>query len=83
VDALDKMAQKIIQEPMGDEIEALLTCLKALEFSSEKYSTKVSGSVEEDNYITKLLQLELGIYNLVWATLRNARHNILAHRHFW
>jgi hypothetical protein len=70
VSALDRLAQEILQEPMGDEIEAILTRMKALEFYSEKYSTKVPGSVDEQNYITRLLQLEMGIYILVWFTLR-------------
>jgi hypothetical protein len=70
VSALDRLAQDILQEPMGDEIEAILTRMKALEFYSEKYSTKVPGSVDEQNYITRLLQLEMGIYILVWSTLR-------------
>jgi hypothetical protein len=70
VSLLDDLAQEILQEPMGDEIEAILTRLKVLEFYSDKYSTKVRGSPEEQNYIWRLLQLEMAIYTLVWSTLQ-------------
>ncbi|HEX9869385.1 MAG TPA: hypothetical protein VGC99_12490 [Candidatus Tectomicrobia bacterium] len=70
VDALDEVAHEVLQEKIGDEIEALLTRMKVLELYSEKYKTDVPGSVAERNYITKLLQLEMGIYILVWAALR-------------
>jgi hypothetical protein len=49
VDTLDKVTRDVLQEPMGDEIEALLTRLKVLEFYSEKYKADVLGSVEERN----------------------------------
>jgi NAD-dependent SIR2 family protein deacetylase len=70
VDALDEVAHEVLQEKIGDEIEALLTRMKVLELYSEKYRTDVPGSVEERNYITTLLQLEMGIYFLVWIALR-------------
>ena len=69
VSLLDELAQEILQEPMGNEIEAILPRLKTLELYSENYSTKVPGSVEEQNYIWRLLQLEMAIYILVWSTL--------------
>jgi len=52
------------------ELEAALTRLKVVELYAEEYSTDVRGSVEERNYITKLLQFAIGIYNLIWVTLR-------------
>jgi hypothetical protein len=55
VDALDEVAHEVLQERIGDEIEAVLTRLKVLELYSEKYRTDVPGSVEERNYLTKLL----------------------------
>jgi len=70
VSALDKVAHEVLQEPVGEEIESVLTRMKVLELYSEKYKPDVPGSVGERNYITKLLQLEMGIYFLVWATLR-------------
>jgi hypothetical protein len=70
VNALDELALEVLEEPVGEDIEALLTRLKVLEFYSKKYKTDVPGSPEERNYITKLLQLEMGIYILVWAALR-------------
>ncbi|HEX9429572.1 MAG TPA: hypothetical protein VF944_04275 [Candidatus Bathyarchaeia archaeon] len=70
VSTLDEFAHEVLQEPIGEEIEAVLTRMKVLELYSEQYRTDVPGSVEERNYITKLLQLEMGIYILVWATLR-------------
>jgi hypothetical protein len=70
VSLLDELAEEILEEPMGDGIEAILTRLKVLEFYSDKYSTKVPGSPEEQNYIWRLLQLEMAIYILVWSTLR-------------
>jgi hypothetical protein len=69
VSLIDELTQEILQEPMGDEIEAILTRLKVLEFYSDKYSTKVKGSPEEQNYIWRLLQLEMAIYIVVWSTL--------------
>jgi hypothetical protein len=41
-----------------------------VELYAEEYSTDVRGSVEERNYTTKLLQFAIGIYNLIWVTLR-------------
>ncbi len=70
IDTLDEVAHKILQEPVGKDIESVLTRLKTLEFYSEKYSTKAPGSVKEQSYIRKLLQLEMGIYILVWDALR-------------
>jgi NAD-dependent SIR2 family protein deacetylase len=70
VSALDELALEVLQEPVGEDIEALLTHLKVLEIYSKKYKTDVPGSPEERNYITKLLQLEMGIYILVWSALR-------------
>jgi hypothetical protein len=70
VNTLDELALEVLEEPVGKDIEALLTRLKVLEFYSEKYKTDVPGSPEERNCITKLLQLEMGIYILVWAALR-------------
>jgi NAD-dependent SIR2 family protein deacetylase len=70
VNALDECALEVLEERVGEDIEALLTRLKVLEFYSEKYSTRVPGSPEEHNYLTKLLQLEMGIYILIWAALR-------------
>jgi hypothetical protein len=69
LNALDEAAQRILKGPIGDDIEAALTRLKMVELYSKEYSTKVRGSVEEQNYIMKLLQFELGIYNVMWATL--------------
>jgi hypothetical protein len=54
ISLFDELAQEIMQEPLGDEIEAILTRLKVLEFYSDKYSTKVKGSPEEQNYIWRL-----------------------------
>src|SRR4029434_32182 len=65
VDALDEVADKILKEPIGDDIEAVLTRLKVVELYSEEYSTKHTGSPEEENYKTKLLQFEMGLYILV------------------
>jgi hypothetical protein len=70
VDALDEVAHKILKEPIGDDIEAVLTRLKVVELYSKEYSTEHPGSVEEDNYKTKLLQFEMGLYILVWSTLQ-------------
>mgnify|MGYP003288253391 CR=1 FL=1 len=70
VSALDTVAYKVLEEPVGEEIKAVLTRIKVLELYSEKYEPDVPGLVGECNYITKLLQLEMGIYFLVWATLR-------------
>jgi hypothetical protein len=69
VNTLDELALEVLQELVGEDIEALLTRLKVLEFYSNKYKTDVPGSPEERNDITKLLQLEMGIYILVWAAL--------------
>jgi hypothetical protein len=52
VNALDELALQVLEELVGEDIEALLARLKVLEFYSEKYSTKVPGSTEEHNYIT-------------------------------
>jgi NAD-dependent SIR2 family protein deacetylase len=70
VDTLDQVTRNVLGAAMGDEIEALLTRLKTLEFYSEKYKADVPGSAGEYNYLTELLQLEMGIYILVWVTLR-------------
>ena len=70
VRTLDKVAHEILEEPVGEDIEAVLTRMKVLELYSEKYKPAVPGSVAHRNYITKLLQLEMGIYILVWAALR-------------
>ena len=69
VDTLDEVAHRILNKPIGDDIEAALTRLKVVELYSKEYSTKHPGSIEEDNYKKKLLQLEMGIYVLVWSTL--------------
>src|ERR1700752_4637930 len=60
VDALDEVAHKILKEPIGDDIEAVLTRLKVVELYSKEYSIEHPGSIEEDNYKTKLLQFEMG-----------------------
>jgi NAD-dependent SIR2 family protein deacetylase len=70
VDTLDAVATKVLQERIGEEIEAVLTRLRVLELYSEKYKTDIPGSIEEHNYLTELLQLEMGIYILMWVALR-------------
>jgi hypothetical protein len=82
VSTLDEVADEVLGEKIGVEIEAVLTRMKVLELYSETYNPDKPGSVGERNYLTTLLPLEMGIYFLVWATLRELSNMLSLYDHF-
>jgi NAD-dependent SIR2 family protein deacetylase len=58
LEALDALVCAVLEEPVGEDIEASLTRLRVLELYSKKY-----------DYLREIFPLEMGIYFLIWVAL--------------
>jgi hypothetical protein len=58
LEALDALASDVLGEPVGDNLEALLTRLRVLELYSQQH-----------DYLREIFPLEMGIYFLIWGAL--------------
>jgi hypothetical protein len=59
LEALDALAVRVLEEPIGEDLEAVLTRLQVLERYSKKH-----------DLMNELLPLKWGIAFLMWAALR-------------
>jgi hypothetical protein len=63
--ALDTLADKVLKEPVGEDVEVVLTRLRVLHLYSERYQEEH----HDMHYLEEIFPLEMGIYFLILAAL--------------